>query len=167
MSKEEWDAAWTRLKCNETHGYHCVPDKNMTSLIEFCYIRGSKLPFEKGNCLELAADGILNHYPCENSFPCGCPDRFFFSNEIYKYPKCLQINQELGCFHADIQCFIWCTQESMNNGQEKEEEIIKRTNKMDWNTLQYAAKSGNTEILQFLDERHVLVHNVNEDLKSA
>ncbi|XP_062619250.1 putative ankyrin repeat protein RF_0381 [Saccostrea cucullata] len=55
------------------------------------------------------------------------------------------------------------TQESMNN----EEEIIKRKNKMDWNTLQYAAKSGNTKILKFLHDKNVLLHNPTEDMKSV
>ncbi|XP_062599298.1 kinase D-interacting substrate of 220 kDa B-like [Saccostrea cucullata] len=104
MSKEEWDMASTRLKCNTTHGYHCVPDKYFTSLIEFCYPQGYRLPFEKGNCLELAADGILNHVPCAKAFSSGCPDRFYFSNELYKFPKCLTINTDLRCFDADIEC---------------------------------------------------------------
>ncbi|XP_055999371.1 uncharacterized protein LOC125653813 isoform X2 [Ostrea edulis] len=106
LNREEWDAASDRLNCTETQGYHCVPDKYMTSLVEFCYTRGKKFPFHKGNCLELAADGILNHFPCAKTFPCGCPDSFYFSNEIYKYPKCLQINTQLECFESDIQCII-------------------------------------------------------------
>ncbi|XP_055999252.1 ankyrin repeat, PH and SEC7 domain containing protein secG-like isoform X2 [Ostrea edulis] len=106
LNKEDWDAASDRLNCTETQGYHCVPDKYMTSLVEFCYTWGKKLPFHEGNCLELAADGILNHFPCAKTFPCGCPDTFYYSNEIYKYPKCLQINAQLGCFNSDIQCMI-------------------------------------------------------------
>ncbi|XP_055999259.1 ankyrin-3-like isoform X3 [Ostrea edulis] len=106
LNKEEWDAASDRLNCTETQGYHCVPDKYMTSLVEFCYTLGKKFPFHEGNCLELASDGILNHFPCAKTFSCGCPDSFYFSNEIYKYPKCLQINAQLGCFDSDIQCMI-------------------------------------------------------------
>ena len=37
-----------------------------------------------GNCLELAADGILNHVPCNKTFYCGCPNSFYLSREIYK-----------------------------------------------------------------------------------
>lgn len=47
-SKEGWDKASARLECNSTHGYHCVPNKHLTSLIEFCYPRGTKLLFEEG-----------------------------------------------------------------------------------------------------------------------
>lgn len=36
-----------------------------------------------GNCLELAGNGILNQVSCK-TFSSGCPDRFFFSNELYK-----------------------------------------------------------------------------------
>lgn len=48
MSKESWESASTRLKCNRTQGYHCVPNKQFTSLIEFCYPKGPKFPFEAG-----------------------------------------------------------------------------------------------------------------------
>lgn len=48
VNKEGWNSASTRLKCNSTHGYHCVPNKDLTSLIEFCYPRGYRFPFEAG-----------------------------------------------------------------------------------------------------------------------
>lgn len=48
MSKENWEKASTRLKCNSTHGYHCVPNTQFTSLIEFCYPKGPRFAFEAG-----------------------------------------------------------------------------------------------------------------------
>lgn len=48
MCKEDWEIASRRLNCNSTHGYHCVPNKQFTSLIEFCYPKGPRFPFEKG-----------------------------------------------------------------------------------------------------------------------
>lgn len=51
MSKEAWDISSARMNCNKTHGYHCVPNKNFTSLIEFCYPRGEKIPFHKGTII--------------------------------------------------------------------------------------------------------------------
>lgn len=48
MSKDDWDIASARLKCNSSHGYHCVPNKQFTSLIEFCYPEGHRRAFEKG-----------------------------------------------------------------------------------------------------------------------
>lgn len=50
-NKEESNNASLRLNCNTTHGYHCVPNKNFTSLIEFCYPRGEKIPFHKGTII--------------------------------------------------------------------------------------------------------------------
>lgn len=104
MSKEDWDTASARLKCNSTHGYHCVPNKQLTSLIEFCYPKGFKFPFEAGNCLELAANGILNQVPCVNTFDDGCPKNHYFSDKIFNYPKCLMINKKFQCFEADHEC---------------------------------------------------------------
>nr|XP_034316015.1 ankyrin-2-like [Crassostrea gigas] len=104
MSKGDWDTASAQLKCNRTHGYHCVPNKQFTSLIEFCYPKGYKFPYEAGHCLELAASGILNQVPCTNTFDDGCPENHFFSDEIFKYPKCLMINKRLKCFEADHGC---------------------------------------------------------------
>lgn len=46
MSKESWESASTRLKCNSAHEYHCVPNKQFTSLSEFCYPKGPRFPFE-------------------------------------------------------------------------------------------------------------------------
>lgn len=104
MSKEDWNMASARLKCNNTHGYHCVPNKQFTSLIEFCYPKGYRFPFEAGNCLKLATNGILNHVPCANKFDDGCPNSHYFSDKIYNYPKCLMINKRLMCFEADHEC---------------------------------------------------------------
>nr|XP_022297019.1 uncharacterized protein LOC111106580 isoform X2 [Crassostrea virginica] len=106
QSNEEWNVRSNVQKCNKTHGYHCVPNKHLTSLIEFCYPGGVRLPFEGGNCLELAARGILNQIPCKQTFQNGCPDNFFFSQDLYKYPKCLSINTELRCFDADVECIF-------------------------------------------------------------
>lgn len=100
MNESDWEAAAARTGCNDTRGYHCVPDKFHESLIEFCYIK-PRILVEYGNCLELAANGILNHVKCQN-FTSGCPDKPYFSNEIYRYPVCLNIKS--GCFTSDIIC---------------------------------------------------------------
>uniref|UniRef100_A0A8W8M069 Uncharacterized protein n=1 Tax=Magallana gigas TaxID=29159 RepID=A0A8W8M069_MAGGI len=95
MSEEDWDMASARLKCNNTHGYHCVPNKQLTSLIEFCYPKGYRFPFESGNCLKLSANGTLNQVPCANTFDDDCPENHYFSDKIFNYPKCLMINRRL------------------------------------------------------------------------
>ncbi|XP_062620858.1 uncharacterized protein LOC134282465 [Saccostrea cucullata] len=101
MNDKAWSNASLRMHCNDTHGYHCVPDKNFSSLIEFCYPLGRRIPFQKGNCLELAYTGILNHVKCGH-FSYGCPDKDYFSNEIYQYPACLRVADS--CFAADLSC---------------------------------------------------------------
>jgi ankyrin len=46
-----------------------------------------------------------------------------------------------------------------------EQDMISAKNKMDWNPLQYAAKTGNKKILQFLHEEKVHVFYSTEDMK--
>lgn len=36
-NESEWQVAAARTGCNGTRGYHCVPDKFHSRLIEFCY----------------------------------------------------------------------------------------------------------------------------------
>lgn len=103
MSKESWEIAAAELKCNKTQGYHCVPNTNYTSLIQFCYPGGYRIPVEKGNCLQLQQTSNLNYVSCD-TFSGGCPDKFYFSNDIFKFSKCLEINTNLQCFDADIGC---------------------------------------------------------------
>lgn len=54
LSKEDWQIRSNQLKCNSSHGYHCVPNKHLTSLIEFCYPKGARIPFEEGNIQQKA-----------------------------------------------------------------------------------------------------------------
>lgn len=49
MNKKAWDLSSIRMNCNKTHAYYCVPNKGLTSLIEFCYPRGDKILFQEGN----------------------------------------------------------------------------------------------------------------------
>lgn len=37
MNKLDWQAAAERTRCTSSRGYHCVPDKFHSKLIEFCY----------------------------------------------------------------------------------------------------------------------------------
>lgn len=100
MSKSDWQAASKRTGCNDTHVYHCAPDKFHSSLVEFCYYKTPNL-VERGNCLELAADGILNNVNCYD-FIKGCPDEAYISNEIFMYPVCLSL--AFNCFTSDVKC---------------------------------------------------------------
>lgn len=142
---EESINASLRLNCNTTHGYHCVPNKNFTSLIEFCYPRGEKIPFHKGNCLELADVGILNHVKCDKTFLCGCPDEFYFSNELYKYPLCTNINPQFGCFSADMECIVSRFMENMTKTHNYSNYITDKNNKNEYNYSNNSNSSIDTD----------------------
>lgn len=100
MNESDWKAAAEITGCNDTHVYHCVPDKFHSSLIEFCYYKKPNL-VQEGNCLELAAKGILHQVKCDN-FSRGCPEQPYLSDEIYRYPVCLSV--EFDCFTSDAKC---------------------------------------------------------------
>nr|XP_034305662.1 uncharacterized protein LOC105333873 [Crassostrea gigas] len=100
MNESDWKAASIRVGCNDTFKYHCLPDRFHSTLIEFCYTSPRSM-IEKGNCVELAYNGVLNNVKCEN-FTEGCPDSPYLSDEIYKYPVCL--NLTLRCFTSDKNC---------------------------------------------------------------
>lgn len=116
-NKEDWDSASYRLNFNKTHGYHCVPNTQFTSLVEFCYPRIERIVFQKGYCLKLASVGILNQVSCHKNFLSGCPSAYFFGNELYKYPMCLNINTTLRCFTADKECIVSRVGENMKKIQ--------------------------------------------------
>lgn len=94
-----------RLGCgNDTYGnnqYLCLPNKNKTSLVEFCFQGGMGI-VEKGNCLEFFEGKLINHR-C-NHFLYGCPETHFYDYEIYRYPACQNINTELQCYVMDQNC---------------------------------------------------------------
>nr|XP_034333498.1 uncharacterized protein LOC117691479 isoform X1 [Crassostrea gigas] len=105
--KNEHDVAQAskRLGCsNDTFGNHqymCLPNKNKTSLVEFCF-QGTMGMVEKGNCLEFS-EGKWIHHSCKH-FLNGCPDTHFFDYEIYKYPACQNISTSLQCYVMAQNC---------------------------------------------------------------
>lgn len=94
-----------RLGCNnhtnDRDPYMCIPNKEKTSLVEFCYNSVMGI-HEKGNCLE-ASVGMVSEYSCKN-FSYGCPDKSFFKDEFYKYPACQDINTKYQCYVMDPSC---------------------------------------------------------------
>lgn len=94
-----------RLGCNnhtnDRDPYMCIPNKEKTSLVEFCYNSVMGI-HEKGNCLE-ASVGMVTEYSCKN-FSYGCPDKSFFKDELYKYPACQDINTKYHCYVMDPSC---------------------------------------------------------------
>nr|XP_034332630.1 uncharacterized protein LOC117691204 isoform X2 [Crassostrea gigas] len=95
-----------RLRCNkDIHGnnqYMCVPNKNKTSLVEFCYdgIMGLE---DKGNCLEALSRKEVSRHNC-TSFSSGCPNDKFLKSNVFKYPECQSINTKHRCYVSDPSC---------------------------------------------------------------
>ncbi|XP_062600090.1 uncharacterized protein LOC134261696 [Saccostrea cucullata] len=91
----EWYTAGARLNCsydeNNILQYLCIPNKNITTLIEFCYDRTMEL-IEKGNCLLLYPPGNLTQVSC-TKFRVGCPEQDYLSSDIFIYLYCLKINK--------------------------------------------------------------------------
>lgn len=52
-NESKWQAAAVRADCSGTRGYHCVPDKFHTRLIEFCYSK-TRIFVPKGKVFSLS-----------------------------------------------------------------------------------------------------------------
>ncbi|XP_062607477.1 uncharacterized protein LOC134269299, partial [Saccostrea cucullata] len=107
LSQEKTTEAATRLGCDEDENrrsrYVCVPNKNLTVLIEFCFTKTIVGIYEKGHCLRSIGKGFLDQISC-SGFTEGCPDQYFRSTDLYKYPACLHLNPEERCFIAERSC---------------------------------------------------------------
>ncbi|XP_062590627.1 uncharacterized protein LOC134252222 [Saccostrea cucullata] len=105
-SRTSWNASSTSRRCpvdvNGRSTYHCVPNQQLTGLIEFCYPRQIGL-YENGTCLYLTNSDYVNQVSCTD-FTQGCPEQPYFSNEIYKYQECLVIDKQTHCYEAAESC---------------------------------------------------------------
>ncbi|XP_062599921.1 uncharacterized protein LOC134261501 [Saccostrea cucullata] len=104
--KTSWNASSTSRRClddvNGRSTYHCVPNQQKSALFEFCYNRRIGL-YESGTCLYLTNSGYLNQVSCAD-FTHGCPEKPYFSNEIFKHQKCLAIDKQSHCYEAAESC---------------------------------------------------------------
>ncbi|XP_061178038.1 uncharacterized protein LOC133186757 [Saccostrea echinata] len=83
-----WKTRGKNFNCsNPNEVYHCLPDEN-GRLGETC-TKGPAGWVEKDFCPEYNRDtNDVNTVPCHISTD--CPDEAFKTNEVYKYPVCLQ-----------------------------------------------------------------------------
>ncbi|XP_056000822.1 uncharacterized protein LOC125657033 isoform X2 [Ostrea edulis] len=103
-NRSEWMAASEGLNCTEnssTNNFHCVPNYNLTHLLQFCYDSDSAL-FEAGYCVVLSRSSSLDALPCSQFIEGKCPANFYISNMMYEVPACLEIDSE--CYNADPTC---------------------------------------------------------------
>lgn len=106
-NQTEVNQASKRLKCGyDKYGnnqYICLPNKDKTSLVEFCNDGVMGLT-EKGNCLEVSTKRIILK-SC-TTFANGCPDGPFLLSDVHRYPACQEINTTLNCYVADPDCTL-------------------------------------------------------------
>nr|XP_034321422.1 uncharacterized protein LOC109619991 isoform X3 [Crassostrea gigas] len=101
-NETEWKARSTAINCTDKNGYACLPNKNITELLEFCYT----IPFiwiEEGVCLYLnKRPSIVLTYNC-SQFQFGCPNSSHTSFDLFENPECTSIGN--GCFLAEPSCY--------------------------------------------------------------
>uniref|UniRef100_A0A8W8NV67 Uncharacterized protein n=1 Tax=Magallana gigas TaxID=29159 RepID=A0A8W8NV67_MAGGI len=97
----EWQERSSAFNCNKTNAYMCVPNENITELLEFCY-SGPQIRIVKGLCMFLyKRHSTLDAYEC-NHFTEGCPSSNYRSQDVHIYQSCVAITN--GCFLADPIC---------------------------------------------------------------
>lgn len=107
----EWEKASYRLNClhpptstDMGNAYHCLPTSFSNETVEFC---GEGIFVPPGHCpiynyTDKADDkpGLYNCY----AFTSGCPTERFSSKDVRKFPSCLKINREHGCYEEESRC---------------------------------------------------------------
>eukprot|EP00105_Crassostrea_gigas_P044635 XP_019928783.1 PREDICTED: uncharacterized protein LOC105342960 [Crassostrea gigas] len=100
-NQTEWNERSSAINCTTENGYVCLPNENITELLEFCYT----YPFiliQEGICLYLSKRySAVDSYSC-TSFISGCPNTSFVSYNLFKNPPCTSIGN--GCFLAEPSC---------------------------------------------------------------
>ncbi|XP_078310484.1 uncharacterized protein LOC144618403 [Crassostrea virginica] len=113
-NKTEWEARSSEFNCNEDSSYACLPNENITELLQFCYPL-QIISIEKGVCLYLAKKkSEPKHIDC-NHFRYGCPSSAYWGSTIYNYPSCVSVGN--GCFLAEPFCKS-TTQDTGQKGQQ-------------------------------------------------
>nr|XP_034328415.1 uncharacterized protein LOC117689960 [Crassostrea gigas] len=100
-NQAEWKKRSSAINCTGQNGYMCLPNENLTDLLEFCYIY-PRILVQKDLCLYLDKRfSKVNSYNCRR-FTHGCPELHYFSSDTYLYQSCMEI--ENGCFSAEPSC---------------------------------------------------------------
>lgn len=47
----EWNLRSSAINCTDTNGYMCIPNENITELLEYCYIH-RQIPIEEGKTIK-------------------------------------------------------------------------------------------------------------------
>ncbi|XP_052692345.1 uncharacterized protein LOC128170606 [Crassostrea angulata] len=100
-NETEWNQRFSAINCTKDNGYMCLPNENITELLEFCY----KYPFiliQEDICLYLRKRySAVDSYNC-TSFLSGCPNTSHVSYKLFEKHHCTSIGN--GCFLAERSC---------------------------------------------------------------
>ncbi|XP_061198294.1 uncharacterized protein LOC133206356 [Saccostrea echinata] len=106
----QWGLASERLNCTtddtQKYRYHCMPDRDKRRLLEFCYPR-VRFPMIPGFCIVLFNNGYMSKNQdtnCTVFTNNSCPDKKYYSDNMYKYPACSLINPQYQCYKFDPSC---------------------------------------------------------------
>ncbi|XP_078312757.1 uncharacterized protein LOC144619207 [Crassostrea virginica] len=100
-NETEWDERSAVFYCQGKSSYACLPNENITELLEFCYPL-PRIAIHQGICLYLDKPrSEVDSYDCK-IFKYGCPTGPYFGSTVYKYPSCISIGN--GCFLAEPAC---------------------------------------------------------------
>ncbi|XP_078312031.1 uncharacterized protein LOC111136086 [Crassostrea virginica] len=100
-NETEWEERSAVFFCRGDSSYACLPNENITELLEFCYPL-EVISIHPGICLFLRKDkSVVDSYDCK-VFKHGCPTGPYFGETVYKYPSCVSIGN--GCFLAEPSC---------------------------------------------------------------
>lgn len=118
----EWTRASSRLNCLDSlnsdkigNVYHCLTTVFLNETVEFC---GRGIYVTAGYCpvynYSYEATGVPDVYNC-NKFMYGCPTQMFYSKNVRKYPSCINVNKEFGCFLEERNCPYESTNPKISN----------------------------------------------------
>ncbi|XP_078310475.1 uncharacterized protein LOC144618392 [Crassostrea virginica] len=121
-NETEWEARSAVFFCQGESSYACLPNENITELLEFCYPL-QVISIHQGVCLFLKKDkSVVDSYDC-HVFNYGCPTGPYFGSTVYKYPSCVSIGS--GCFLAESSCESATQQTKQERpGQSNKSELI-------------------------------------------
>lgn len=93
-SKTEWENRSIAINCTARNGYMCMPNENLTELLEFCYTE-PRLWILKGYCFYLAKRvSKVNTYDCSH-FSYGCHNYSYLSTRIYEPDVCHRLRYDV------------------------------------------------------------------------
>nr|XP_022303980.1 uncharacterized protein LOC111111346 isoform X2 [Crassostrea virginica] len=110
-NNDEWNERSAFINCTDSRGYMCLPNEMFTELLEFCYTSPG-IAIIKGLCLYLDNNSSTELYDCD-TFLKGCPDKLYYSYNVYEYPSCSAVRQ--GCFIAEPSCVGTATSYKTSN----------------------------------------------------